>query len=622
MPGGSLNPVEQRFSADASGYIAEIGKIIRANREVLDSIREIQQVRIDVDTSGALAKIAALKAELGSLGDRNITVSVKYVSTGDAPDPGDVTRTVFTKYVNVGDAAGGGGNSFLRDYNQMLDQYDSAARDAAEANRVFNASQEDGVRLGAEAAESLQNLRSAFGLTKDSATAAQMEIARGFVAEMPLLDQMVSRLGVAKDAYASLGDASRPLQYAAADIEKLNSALAVTERRASSFATAFYGEGGASRGGAGSLEAGGIGGGAGAGAWPAVAQGGGDGGGGGGWAAAAVAALRPSAIFGNALPTVKMAHMITMFTMESLSTIIPAAVAAGAAGAVGLQGGTNVYTTGTGLYNATEALGGAYGKTFGSYLGLGSSFQAAQNMANGGVYGITGGVLNLAGQGRDAFSSMGVQTVAMIDRGIAAMVLNNRMGAVGAALAGGTGDLRSFGDIGANLGDTLLNMAPSLPGLGPDMLTGLKGITGALASTTGFLGKTGLLAPMLAAEAGYRWGDLALAGGKMPWFLGGKQVSGLSGVASRMGLGELPMTTDEAVAAGLGSAEELGAGGVAGTGLAGVLAGGMAGVPPVGLMTALAALTAWGGVKLASTMPTKAQRQVGALQGRSTRPSG
>ena len=52
------------------------------------------------------------------------------------------------------------------------------------------------------------------------------------------------------------------------------------------------------------------------------------------------------------------------------------------------------------MYNATEALGGAYGKTFGSYLGLGSGFQAAQNQANGGVYGITGGVLNMAGAGQ------------------------------------------------------------------------------------------------------------------------------------------------------------------------------------------------------------------------------
>ena len=82
------------------------------------------------------------------------------------------------------------------------------------------------------------------------------------------------------------------------------------------------------------------------------------------------------------------------------------------------------------------------------------------------------------------------------------MVLNNRMSQVAGALAGGTSDLRTFGDIGANLGDTLLNMAPHLPGLGPDLLGGLKGATGALASTTGFLGKTGLLAPLLAARGG------------------------------------------------------------------------------------------------------------------------
>ena len=311
--------------------------------------------------------------------------------------------------------------------------------------------------------------------------------------------------------------------------------------------------------------------------------------------------------------TVKMAHMIAMFTMETLSTVIPAGVAMAAAGAVGLQGGTNAYTSGTSLYNATESLGGAYGKTFGSYLGLGSSFQAAQNMANGGVYGITGGVLNLAGQGRDAFSNMGVQTVAMIDRGIASMVLDNRMQAVGAALAGGTQDLRSFGDVGANIGNTLLNLAPALPGLGPDLLGGLKGITGAASFITGHV-PTPLLGAGLAAEAGYRWGDLALAGGKMPWFLGGKQVGGLSGLASRMGMGELPMSAAEAEAAGLlpEGAAAAGAEGIAGTGLAGLLAGGAAGLP-IGALTAIAALSAYGISK--GSFGTLAGRQMGGYLG-------
>ena len=284
-----------------------------------------------------------------------------------------------------------------------------------------------------------------------------------------------------------------------------------------------------------------------------------------------------------------MAHLITMFTMESLSTILPAAVAAGAAGAAGLQGGTNLYTTGTSLYNATEALGGAYGKTFGSYLGLGSQFQADQNMANGGVYGIMGGVLNLAGQGKNAFGSMGVQTIAMIDRGIADMVLNNRMGAVAGALSGGTSDLRSFGDIGANIGDTLLNMAPALPGIGPDLLGGLKGITGAASWVTGHT-PTGLLGAGLAAEAGYRWGDLVLAGGKMPWFLGGKQFGGMAGLAERLGLGTV------------------GGEGAEASGLAGVLGGG-----GIGAVTAPLALEAYLVNKLATTK-TPAEAAVAASQ--------
>ena len=57
----------------------------------------------------------------------------------------------------------------------------------------------------------------------------------------------------------------------------------------------------------------------------------------------------------------------------------------------------------------------------------------------------------------------------------------------------------------------------------------------------------------LAAEAGYRWGDLALSGGKLPRWLGGGQMGGLAGMAERMGFGQ---TTEGAIkAAGLTAAQ-------------------------------------------------------------------
>ena len=93
MPGG-LRDVVQRFDADGSGYIAEIQRMIAANRDLIASIAEVKaaiasiegkSVKIDVDTGGAMAGIAAVKAALGDLPDtKEVTVAVKYVG-GDGP---------------------------------------------------------------------------------------------------------------------------------------------------------------------------------------------------------------------------------------------------------------------------------------------------------------------------------------------------------------------------------------------------------------------------------------------------------------------------------------------------------------------------------------------------------
>jgi hypothetical protein len=99
MPGG-LRDVSQRFDADASGYLAEIGKMIAANREVLASIREVQKVRIDVDSSAAMAKIGEVRAALGGLGDKTVKIDV---------DTSGAMAKVAALKAALGDAGGGGG---------------------------------------------------------------------------------------------------------------------------------------------------------------------------------------------------------------------------------------------------------------------------------------------------------------------------------------------------------------------------------------------------------------------------------------------------------------------------------------------------------------------------------
>ena len=329
--------------------------------------------------------------------------------------------------------------------------------------------------------------------------------------------------------------------------------------------------------------------------------GGGGGDGGGGMAAFAggfFGALKPSTIFGAGLPTAKMVHLIMMATLESLSTIIPAAIAAGSAAAVGLQAGQNLYLRGSAMYNAQEALGAAYGnQTFGTMLGLSRNLQNAQDLAQGGVFGIAGGLRDMVGQGSGAFTNMGVDTIAMINRGVANMVLHDRMTQLAGAVSGGTGFLRSFGDIGANLGDMFLNLAPNLPGMGPLFLNSLKGITGFMNMASGAIPGP-LIGGLLAGEAGWRWGDLMLSGGKLPRWLGGGQVGGLSGLAERMGLGTR----------GIAAADSLTGLAEGGSGLAGFLD--VAGGPG----TMAAALTAFAMSQLAGTMPTADMRQIAGFQ--------
>ena len=101
MP-GPLRDVVQKFTIDSTGYDAGIARMIRDNEDLIASIAKVKReiagigaalgalpdgkkIRIDVDTGDAMGAIAALKGELGSLGDREITVAVRYVTTGDHP---------------------------------------------------------------------------------------------------------------------------------------------------------------------------------------------------------------------------------------------------------------------------------------------------------------------------------------------------------------------------------------------------------------------------------------------------------------------------------------------------------------------------------------------------------
>ena len=336
-------------------------------------------------------------------------------------------------------------------------------------------------------------------------------------------------------------------------------------------------------------------------------------------------------------------HYVSMAIAELAATAIPAAIALGEAGIVGTQGAQQGLKFGQALNTAVTSLGPAWGisptqaltspgwgftaQQKASLSGLGNAIGADQ----GGVYQLFGqGEQILAGSG-GGFMNAGTNTLAMIDRGAANFALNfSKPGGAGqklqAALAGGTGYLQSYGDILGNLGNTILGAAPDLPGIGQDWLGGVKGATGGLAWLFGSHGGGALggafnnvLGGGLAAEAGWRLGRPALG-------LLGKGVTGLGGLAAKMGLGsvgEAGLTSADLAdittllggeAGSMAGLEGLGA--VGGEGFAGALGslGLGAGMAGAGVTAPLAV----GGFllsKLISSMPGEAARQISGLQG-------
>ncbi|HTO72369.1 MAG TPA: hypothetical protein VMJ30_01055, partial [Gemmatimonadales bacterium] len=178
-----------------------------------------------------------------------------------------------------------------------------------------------------------------------------------------------------------------------------------------------------------------------------------------------------------------------MAIAEFAATAVPALIAAGAASAVGMKGAEDVILRAKALSTVTEALGPAYGVSMGSLLGTSGALGRAQQLGRGGVYELAGAGINFAQMGGGALSQMGLNTLAMIDRGVAGALVNyrDRQAAgksLGDLMGGGTEWLRRYGDLFSNLGNTVLNLAPYEPGLGGDVLQTLVGGTGLLKQAT------------------------------------------------------------------------------------------------------------------------------------------
>lgn len=268
------------------------------------------------------------------------------------------------------------------------------------------------------------------------------------------------------------------------------------------------------------------------------------------------------------------AHWAMMLTNELMATAGPALVAGGMGALTGVQGFEELIPRGKAVFNTSEALGDSLGKTTGQAWGLKTAYlQNAQDLANGMATQLAGAAVNIIkspGTG-GAFAQLGLNTDAMFSRFAATLTQDFQKGGLGSQLSnmvtGGTGFLQQFGQVGTNLGRTFLNLAPNLPGVGGDLLGIFSGGTRMLSDVTGGLG--GMLGPILAAEAGMRWGPAILGtAGRATAGIGNLLGNiGKGGIISRIGLG----TGTEGGLAGLGAL----LGGLGAPEIGGIAAGGL-----------------------------------------------
>ena len=504
--------------------------MIEANRGLIASIAEVQaaigsiegkSVKIDVDTGAAIAGIAKVKAGLDGLEDKKIKVDL---DTGGAlADLAALKAAIDAidagKLAALTGGGGGGGGA-------------SAAAIAAALTAALAAMQQQGgpgggmaaVTAAIQAMHGSSNTNAASlaaaisamhgsGNTNTAALASLLAAAHG--------GANVNAANITAAIQAMHGSGNTNAASLAAAIQAMHGS---SNTNAASLAAAIQAMHGSSNTNAASLAAaisavrgGGPGGG----------RGGGGGGGGGfvPWAGGGLQAVRFWGMMGA----------------EIASTVVPAVVAAGSAALVGAQGFEQLQGRAQAVYAVSEALGGSLNKTAGQFFGVGNSLQNAQNAAGGGVYGLAGAGINILKSGAGgSFLQQGTNTLAMLDRAAAGAALNVTQGGTGnklaAALAGGTGYLQQFGEIGANVGTSLLNFAPNLPGVGSDLLSTLTGASGALRAVSG--APAPLLKSFFTYEAASRWLPAILGGqGLIGRMLGLRGVGGLGGLLGKIGLG-------------------------------------------------------------------------------------
>lgn len=508
MPGG-LNEVSQQVSADASRYIAEYRAALAVTKELNAANKELQQTMGGAGFgAGAVAEVAKINAAIREqqallASHQSVLGNVASATAGFGAAHTAAAAQVTAAAAAVRDHTGSV-SDLSAGYEQARSTIADMAADALRQNEQMAASFERVRSTSSAGSDSVLSYYKSLGLIRDTAKETTSALADTAAAVTAV--QAASGSGGGSATSSVLGDvlASRVLSGLTAG-------------------------GGASGGGTGSGGGGFFGGAAGAAA--------GDVGGslknvGTQWA-------NLSSIVAPWLPRI---HYAIMGLNEVMATVGPAVVAGGAAAAVMTQGAQQAYNRLVAINAVGQSLGPSLGMTGGSFVGGGQALQQAQNIGGGGAYELLGAGINVAkGSAGGAFTQLGLNTEAMLDRASATITQDFQSGLgtkIAGVVSGGTGYLQQLGDVLGNVGDTFMNVAPNLPGVGGDYLSTLQGATKGLSSVTGWLG--GGLQPILAAEAAARIGAPLVLGPTQA--LLGKAGIGLAGIGDRLAASSLPGT--------------------------------------------------------------------------------
>jgi len=616
MPGaGGLPEVVQPVSADASRYIAEYRQALAVTRELdaanRDLARSVAQAQEMLGRAGAAAGTggadsiravnAAIREQLSALGQAQAAAR-EYASaasevaraTANAGAASAVTVEQIRAHASTVEELTKAYSRLsvaqfeaLDEARMSWDEVHAAMRaapavygDVQDSVDSVTASLGEQARAADSGSGSVLSYVANLGLMRDTARETAGALAESAVA--------ASAAGAA--AAGSLRDIGRSLDQTAtaAGFASYRDLMKASYGGLAGNAAAYY-AGAAGGGGGGGGIGPFLGGAAGGAAGGILGGGGGD----FGYGAAAAAA---DAVSGFTRRFYSAAHWAVMLTNEVLATVGPAAAAAGVGGLAGLEGGQTLFGRLRAVNAVGQSLGPALGQTPGQFLGLGAGLQHAQTLTDPGVWQLAGAAINAvkaatgsAKGGLDDFWQSGENVVGMLDQLAAKATLAFKGGAGGEfsqLVQQGTGYLKQFGDVGANIGETFLHLVPALPGVGGDLLSTVQDATRGLADLTGIL-PTGVLGSALAGEAGLRWGP-AIVGlaGKGLQGLGNlaEMIPGGTGVASTLGIAARKATAADVTAGLAGSEGDI----IAGSGLAGMLGG--AGALPIAAAAAAAYL--------------------------------